>query len=155
MDFRTLECEDINGGFKLTYPNEGTVSEKRSLRREKLAYELKQKDFSLAGLDKAGSGLGWPDLAWVDAGWPGHAWGSGAWVRRSPRSATRLGQLFARGDRFRSDQREKEKDEEKKEGRKKKKRKGGEKEREREKRERRKRKKSEARVFVWLQIPII
>ena len=139
IDFRKLECEEVDNGYTSTCTCEENDDEKRLLHEEKLAYELKRKAFGLAG------------LGWVGAGWPGCcAWGtrlgshasrlaaglglSLVWVRR------RLGSATRRSDRFRSGQRKKEKEEE----RRKKKRKGEEEKRGREKRER---KKNEVRVL--------
>ena len=73
IDFRKFECEEVNSSNTLTCTSKENDNEKRSPHEEKLAYELKQEAFRLAGLGWAGSGLGWPDLAWVDASWPGLA----------------------------------------------------------------------------------
>ena len=41
IDFRKLECEDNDNGYKSTCANEKTIDEKRLSQGGKLGYELK------------------------------------------------------------------------------------------------------------------
>ena len=66
IDFRKLECEEINSSYTSTCTRDEIDDEKRSPRERKLAYELGRRSSGL-------SGLGWPDLDWTGAGWLGLA----------------------------------------------------------------------------------
>ena len=64
IHFRKFECDNSDNGYSMMCTNEGTVNEKRSSRRGKLAYKLEWRRSGLLGLGWA-SRI-WPGLAFDD-----------------------------------------------------------------------------------------
>ena len=59
IDFRKLECEEVNSGYISTCTREENDDEKRLPCEEKLAYELGRGRSRLPGLGWAGPNLAW------------------------------------------------------------------------------------------------
>ena len=131
IDFRKLECEELNSGYTSTCTRDETDNEKRLPREEKLAYELNRRSSAPSGLGRIWpgptlAGLAWPRLGaardWVLHAWVCLAWVLLAWSRRSPEVAS---SGLARGKKERR-KKEEEKRRRGKEEREEKERRGGE-----------------------------